>query len=101
MITEVIIQRLDELIGEYNTPFFNYLLYSYDLSLDECEFIIEELKSDINAGNVVPDNIAKTLEDSFRSRVTSLENQKCYHHISWIRYGHKLYPYPLNPNRIF
>ncbi|MDO5814041.1 MAG: hypothetical protein Q4Q18_00245 [Methanobrevibacter sp.] len=82
MITEVIIQRLDELIGDYNTPFFNYLLYSYDLSLDECEFIIEELKSDINAGNVVPDNIAKTLEDCFRSRVTSLEKQEKIEYLS-------------------
>ena len=57
MINEVIINRLDELIGDYDTSFFNYLLYSYDLSLNECELIIEELKSDIDSNKFVSDNI--------------------------------------------
>jgi len=75
MINEVIIQRLDDLIGDYDTPFFNYLLYSYDLSLDECELIVEELKNDVNSGRLFTDNVASPLEDYFKSRVVSLEKQ--------------------------
>ena len=52
MINEVIIYRPDELIGDLNTPFFNYLLYSYDLNLNECEDIINDLKEDINSNRV-------------------------------------------------
>lgn len=75
MITDIIIQRLDELIGDYDTPFFNYLLYSYDLSLDECEIIVEELKRDITSGKIITDNIVFTLEAYFKSRVADLEKQ--------------------------
>jgi hypothetical protein len=76
MINEVIIQRLDDLIGDYDTPFFNYLLYSYDMSLEESEIIVEELKSDVNSGKVITDNIAETLEDYFIKRLVSLEKQE-------------------------
>ena len=75
MINEVIAQRLDELIGDYDTPFFNYLLYSYDLSLDECEIIISELKADIESGKIVTDNVVSTLEDYFKRRLSNLEKQ--------------------------
>ena len=82
MINDVLIQRLDELIGDYDTPFFNYLLYSYDLSLNECESIIEELKRDINRGEVISDNIVSTLEDYFKLRVVDLEKQKKIEYLS-------------------
>lgn len=82
MINEVIINRLDELIGDYDTPFFNYLLYSYDLSLNECELIIEELKNDINSNNIFSENIVATLEDYFIKRVTSLEKQDKIEYLS-------------------
>ena len=76
MINEVMINRLDELIGEYNTPFFNYLLYSYDLSLNECESIIDELKEDISSSKVVSDNIVSTLDAYFKSKVADLEKRE-------------------------
>ena len=76
MINDVMIERLDELIGDFNTPFFNYLLYSYDLSLDECEGIIDELKEDINSGEVISDNMVSTLDGRFKSRVTDLEKRE-------------------------
>lgn len=76
MINDVIIKRLDELIGDYDTPFFNYLLYSYDLSLDECEDIVDKLKNDVNSGRVITDNIVLTLDDYFKSRVVELEKHK-------------------------
>lgn len=76
MINEVIIQRLDDVIGDYDTPFFNYLLYSYDMSLEESELIIEELKSDVNLGKLITDNVVETLEDYFIKRVVSLEKQE-------------------------
>ena len=82
MINDVISQRLDELIGDYDTPFFNYLLYSYDLTLNECEFIIEELKSDISSGRVVSQNIVNTLIDYFNRRITSLEKQEKTEYLS-------------------
>ena len=76
MINDIIIQRLDELIGDYDTPFFNYLLYSYDLSLSECESIIEELKVDISSNKIITDNIVSTLDDYFKSKVSDLEKQE-------------------------
>lgn len=76
MINEVIIERLDELVGDYDTPFFNYMLYSYDLTLEECESIIEALKRDINTGNVQTDNLVATVEDRFRARVADLEKKE-------------------------
>ena len=82
MINDVIVDRLDELIGDYDTPFFNYLLYSYDLSLEECELIVEELKGDVNSGKVITDNIVFTLEDYFKSRVASLEKQEKVNYLS-------------------
>ena len=76
MINDVMISRLDELIGDYNTPFFNYLLYSYDLSLNECESIIDKLKDDIRSNKVISYNMVSTLDDYFRSRVSDLEKRK-------------------------
>lgn len=76
MINEVMINRLDELIGDYNTPFFNYLLYSYDLSLNECEGIISELKEDISSSKVLPDNIVSALDSYFKSKVADLEKRE-------------------------
>ena len=76
MINDVMIERLDELIGDYNTPFFNYLLYSYDLGLDECEGIIDELKEDINSGKVISDNMVSTLDVYFKSKVIDMEKQE-------------------------
>ena len=75
MINDVIIENLEGLVGDYDTPFFNYLLYSYDLTLEESELIIQELKSDINSGKIVTDNIVITLNDYFTKRVISLEKQ--------------------------
>ena len=73
MINEVIINRLDELIGDFDTPFFNYLLYSYDLSLQECEEIIEKLKNDIQSNKIISNNVVSTLDDYFKSKVIDLE----------------------------
>ena len=75
MINEVTINRLDELIGDFDTPFFNYLLYSYDLSLDDCEEIVDDLKNDITENRVTADNIVSTLEDYFKSKVVELEKK--------------------------
>ena len=75
MINEVIISRLDEIIGDYDTAFFNYLLYSYDLNLNDCEVIIDNLKEDINSNKVLTDNIVLTLENYFKARVVENEKQ--------------------------
>ena len=82
MISEVTVQRLEELIGDYDTPFFNYLLYSYDLSLEECEIIIDELKGDISSARLVTDNVASALEDYFTKRMESLEKQEKLEYLS-------------------
>ncbi len=76
MINEVNIKRLDELIGDFDTPFFNYLLYSYDLSLHDCERIIENLKNDISSNKIIPDNVVSALDDYFKSKVADLEKQE-------------------------
>ena len=76
MINEVIINRLDELIGDFDTPFFSYLLYSYDLSLQECEEIIEKLKNDIASNKIISNNVVSTLDDYFKSKVVDLEKRE-------------------------
>lgn len=66
MISEVIVSRLDELVGDYDTPFFRYLLYSYDLSLQECEMVISKLKNDISDDVISgDDNLVCVLEQYF------------------------------------
>jgi len=75
MVNEAVISRLDELIGDYNSNFFKYLLYSYDLSLNECEDIISNLKKDICENKVSVENLVFTLESYFKSRVIQHEKE--------------------------
>ena len=82
MINDIILQRLDELIGDYDTSYFKYLLYSYDLSLNECEGIIDTLKDDIKSNKISSSNIVLTLEDYFKSRVSELEKEKKIKYLS-------------------
>ena len=106
MINEVTISRLDELIGDYDTPFFNYLLYSYDLSLNDCEVIINELKSDIHSSKVTADNLVSTLEDYFKRRVIDLEKESKLDYLTELidseseYYNRFLKRYGLSPNEI-
>ena len=73
MINDVIISRLNELIGEFDTPFFNYLLYSFDFSFKECEAIIENIKRDINDNEVPANNLVSTVESYFKKQSIELE----------------------------
>ena len=73
MINDVIISRLNEIIGEFNTPFFNYLLYSYDFTLNECELIIEDIKADINDNKVSANNLILTIDSYFKDKSIYLE----------------------------
>ncbi len=67
MINEVILSRLDELIGEYDTPFFNYLIYSHNLSLQDCEMIISKIRRDISRDIISgDDNLVETVELYFQ-----------------------------------
>ena len=75
MISDVYISRLDELIGDFDTPFFHYLIYSYDLSLDDCEIIIAKLKSDITDNKILPDNLVFTLQEYFNAHVEDSEKR--------------------------
>ena len=75
MINEVIVSRLDELIGDYDTPFINYLLYSYDISVNDCELIIDDLKGDIYDNKVLGDNLVYTLQEYFKSKIIELEKE--------------------------
>ncbi|WP_295113906.1 hypothetical protein [uncultured Methanobrevibacter sp.] len=76
MINEVILSRLDELIGEFDTPFFKYLLYSYDLTLRDCELVISKLKSDISDGIVSSDdNLVEVVEEYFRGMCLETEKR--------------------------
>ncbi len=84
MISAVMMSRLDELIGDYDTPFFNYILYSYDLSLREWELIVDKLKEDINSGKLIPDNIVATFDDYFKSWVITLEKQNKIKYLSFL-----------------
>ena len=75
MINNVLISRLDELIGDFDTPFFNYLLYSYNLELNESEEIIEDLKRDINDNKISADNLIGVVDDYFQHKVIDLEKR--------------------------
>lgn len=106
MINEVTISRLDELIGDYDTPFFNYLLYSYDLSLNDCEVIIDDLKRDIDSHEVTADNLVSTLEDYFKRKVIGLEKESKLDYLTELinpegeYYVKFLKRYDLSPNEI-
>ena len=75
MINDVIISRLDNLIGEFDTPFFNYLLYSYGLSFNECESIINQIRHDIYDNKISNDNLFSVIESYFRNQIISLEKE--------------------------
>ncbi|WP_407422343.1 hypothetical protein [Methanobrevibacter sp.] len=76
MFSKVMISRLDELIGEFDTPFFNYLLYSYDLDLYDCELIISKIRNDINEEIISSDdNLVEVVEDYFEARRMEGEKQ--------------------------
>lgn len=75
MFSEVMISRLDELVGEFDTPFFNYLLYSYDLDLYDSELIISKIRKDIESEVIsTDDNLVELIEDYFHERC--IENEK-------------------------
>ncbi|WP_296880163.1 hypothetical protein [uncultured Methanobrevibacter sp.] len=77
MMNEVILSRLDELVGEYDTPYFKYLLYSYDLSLHDCEIIVSKIRNDISQDVISgDDNLVELLEEYFRGMC--LEKEKRY-----------------------
>ena len=76
MINDVIISRLNELIGEFDSPFFNYLIYSFDFSFKECEDIIENIKRDINDNEVSVNNLVSTVESYFKSKSIELEKHE-------------------------
>lgn len=76
MISDVNISRLDELVGDFDTPFFNYLLYSYGLSVEDCESVIDELKRDIRDNKIMPSNLVSALDGYFKSRVADIEKME-------------------------
>ena len=75
MFSEVMISRLDELVGDFDTHYFNYLLYSYDLDLYDCELIISKIKNDIESEVISSDdNLVEVIEDYFHAKC--IENEK-------------------------
>ena len=85
MINEVILSRLDELIGDYDTPFFKYLLYSYDLSLEECELIVSKLKDDISDDVISSDdNLVEVIEEYFRQKCIETEKRDKLEYLSFL-----------------
>lgn len=77
MISEVIVSRLDELIGDYDTAFFSFLIYSYDLSLEECEAAVERIRTDICEGRVsADDNLVDIIQEYFRDVCRNRQKQE-------------------------
>ena len=73
-MSEVIMSRLDELIGEYDTPFFNYLIYSYDLTLEDCELIISKIRKDISDERISgDDNLVSVVQNYFTDKIRENE----------------------------
>ena len=85
MINEVIISRLDNLIGDFDTPFFNYLLYSYDLSLSDCEIAISKIKSDIQEDKISgDDNLVELIEEYFRQMKLDYKKQEKLEYLTYL-----------------
>lgn len=75
MFSKVMISRLDELVGDFDTHYFNYLLYSYNLDLYDCELIISKIKDDIESEVISSDdNLVEVIEDYFHAKC--IENEK-------------------------
>ena len=74
MNNELLISRLDELIGDFDTPFFNYLIYSYDLDLNDCELIIDDIRYDLKTRDMDCDNLVLLIDSYFKAKI--IENEK-------------------------
>ena len=81
MNNELLISRLDELIGDFDTPFFNYLIYSYDLDLNDCELIIEDIMYDLKTRDMDCDNLVLLIDSYFKAKI--IENEKENNAFSW------------------
>ena len=75
MFKKVLISKLDNLIGEFNTPYYNYLLYSYDLSPKTCESIINQIKNDITNDKVINDNLFFLIDSYFKNHINNQEKE--------------------------
>lgn len=64
--------ELNVLVGNYDTNYFKYLLYSYNLSLNEGQAIIETISNNFDGIDV---NLIKLIEDSFRQKIIELEKK--------------------------
>lgn len=64
--------ELNILIGDYNTNYFKYLLYSYNLSLNEGKLIIEDISNNFKGEDV---NLIQLIEDSFQQKIVDLEKK--------------------------
>lgn len=62
--------ELNILVGDYDTNYFRYLLYSYNLSLNDGQVIIETISKNFDGSDV---NIVHLIEDSFRQKVIEFE----------------------------
>lgn len=64
--------EMNSLVGDYNTNYFRYLLYSYNLSPNEGKLIIEEITNDFDGGDV---NLIYLIEESFKQKIIDLEKE--------------------------
>lgn len=62
--------ELNVLVGKYDTNYFRYLLYSYNLSLNEGKLIIEDISNKFDGSDV---NLIRLIEDSFRQKIIEIE----------------------------
>ena len=64
--------ELNILVGDYNTNYFKFLLYSYNLSLNEGKLIIKNISNNFKGEDV---NLIQLIEDSFRQKLIDLEKK--------------------------
>ena len=64
--------EMNSLVGDYNSNYFRYLLYSYNLSLNDGKLIIKEITNDFDGGDV---NLINLIEESFEQKIIDFEKK--------------------------
>lgn len=75
MVNQCLLDELNLLIGNLDSPYFKYLLFSHKLTQSEGEEIVQKIKSKIENDELI-DDLIDTLEDSCQKKVLNIEKSE-------------------------
>ncbi len=75
MVNQCLLDELNLLIGNLDSPYFKYLLFSHKLTQSEGEEVVQKIKSKIENDELI-DDLIDTLEDSCQKKVLNIEKSE-------------------------